>query len=214
MLQAAAGGGACPQSVSIFFFIVVNIFLSPYCVCARLVVALPDSFLSSASTTVLDVEGAGPLKALDRLQAAVPADAEGLQEWRQKARLAAILGSCPKSIASLRSGVRHWQRFINIAYGDSAAAFPPKLASVLEWSNTFRCLATFCNYLGYLRTYCCAMDCVPPPYGHPALRRAMGAIAKRQLFTPRLIVDVFLVLCANVDLIFRLPGQRCFCRGR
>ena len=61
-------------------------------------------------------------------------------------------------------------------------AFPPRLHDVLAWSNTFRCLGTFGNYLSYLRAACHAIGCDAPPVGHPALRRAMIAIIKRELF--------------------------------
>ena len=101
-------------------------------------------------------------------------------------------------------GVRHWIRFIEIVYGKDAAdkeAFPPKFADVLAWSNTFRralestpvchneigcrCFGTFSNYLGYLRSCCLALGWEPPPTGNPAIRRAMIAIAKREMFSAR-----------------------------
>ena len=83
------------------------------------------------------------------------------------------------------TGLRHWISFIETAYGDVGRAFPPKVEDVLIWSNLFRCVGTFCNYLGYLRGACCAIAVDAPPVGHPALRRCMNAIAKRQLYTER-----------------------------
>ena len=53
------------------------------------------------------------------------------------------------------------------------------------WIYWFRCLGTFCNYLGYLRGACHAIGVDAPPTGHAALRRAMVAIAKRQMFTTK-----------------------------
>ena len=79
----------------------------------------------------------------------------------------------------------HWIKYIEIAKGASAAAFPVEMPDVLGWSLTFRCLGTFSNYLSHLRGACCALGHEPPPIGHPAVKRAMGAIAKKQLFSPR-----------------------------
>ena len=61
---------------------------------------------SGAPSVVLDVAGATPLAALSRLRAAVPVDSVARDDWRKKARLASVLGSCPRSQSSLRSGVR------------------------------------------------------------------------------------------------------------
>ncbi len=45
-----------------------------------------------------------------------------------------------------------------------------------------RCFGTYANYLGHLRGACLALGHEPPPVGHPAIRRAMVAITKRELF--------------------------------
>jgi hypothetical protein len=71
----------------------------------------------------------------------LPTDTEGRAEWRHDARVAAIFGSCSKTLASVRSGLNHWVKFIETAYGAAEAAsnlMPPKLADVIAWSNTFR----------------------------------------------------------------------------
>ena len=49
----------------------------------------------------------------------------------------------------------------------------------------YRCFGTFANYLGYLRSACHAMGFDATPVGHPAIKRAMCAIVKRELFVPR-----------------------------
>ena len=82
--------------------------------------------------------GAPPLAALALLKANMPTDRVA---WRKKARVAAVLGSCPRSQSSYRAGVKHWVEFIKITHGVNAAdsvAFPPRLEDVLAWSNTFR----------------------------------------------------------------------------
>ena len=97
--------------------------------------------LTAAPSLVIDVSGAKPLAALALLEASMPADPEQRAAWRGKARVAAVLGSCPKSLASFKSGVKHWTKYIMITHGSSAAervAFPPRLEDVLAWSNTFR----------------------------------------------------------------------------
>ena len=48
-----------------------------------------------------------------------------------------------------------------------------------------RCIGTFSNYLTHVRSASCACGHEPPPIGHPAIKRAMGGIAKRMLFSPR-----------------------------
>jgi len=70
-------------------------------------------------------------------------------------------------------------------YGPDASPFPAKVEDVLGWSATFRCLGTFANYLSYVRSASCALGFAPPPVGDPAIRRAMGSVAKRALFTSR-----------------------------
>ena len=110
------------------------------------------------------------------------------------------------------AGISHWRKYIAIARGDEnvdSMSFPPRLEDVLGWSNTFRlplgdlralalllhdcaasrcvvrCIGTFGNYMSYLRAACLANGYDAPPVGHPAIRRAMVAVAKRELFTAR-----------------------------
>jgi len=70
----------------------------------------------------------------------------------------------------------------------------------LVWSSStsfcmYRCFGTFANYLGYLRAACHAMGFDAPPVGHPAIKRAMCAIVKRELFVPR--TRMFIPRCAS-----------------
>ena len=178
---------------------------------------------------VLDVKGVKPLEALKLLRSALADDPNVQEAWRSKARVAAVLGSCPRSLASLKSGawvarcwaagflvralragIRHWIQYIEVVHGTACAhlkAFPPNLDDVLGWSHAFRyvlalvrfgaeghgastcmrcrSLGTFANYLGYLRTACLAMGVKGPEQGHPALKRAMVAIVKREMFEQR-----------------------------
>ena len=59
---------------------------------------------ASAPSTVLDVSNAKPIHALVRLREQVQDNAAARTEWRKKARTAAVIGSCPRSLNSLDSG--------------------------------------------------------------------------------------------------------------
>jgi len=102
----------------------------------RLAAELPD-----APTSLLQLSGRRPLQALESLRDMLPKDPVLLAQWRAKARVAAVMGSCPRSKGSFKSGLRHWCDFISITHGAEnadTAAFPPCLGDVLAWSNTFR----------------------------------------------------------------------------
>ena len=162
--------------------------------------------LCSAQTTLLSIQSAKPLDALDLLERNLPRDPKLRKMWTAQARVAAVMGSCLRSLASFKSGLKHWLRYIEILYGRESmdgAAFPPKLDDVLAWSNTFRCaqnmdadnmkrilhfarsFGTFANYLGYLCAACHAIGCTAPPVGHPAIKRSMIAIVKRDFYKSR-----------------------------
>ena len=138
--------------------------------------------------TVLAIKGKKLLAALDMLAERLDECPSKRAKWRDEARVAAVLGSCPRSTESHSSGVRHWLRYIKVVYGaaeQEKRAFPPHVQDILGWSNTFQCVGTFANYLSYVRTACHALGCAAPPVGDTAIRRGMIAIAKRELFTSR-----------------------------
>ncbi len=72
-----------------------------------------------------------------------------------------------------------------MALGGAQFAFPPSLEGIIAWSHAFRCVGTYANYTGYLRSACLALDLDVPPANHLAIQRAKFAIVKRMLFTPR-----------------------------
>ena len=97
--------------------------------------------IAKAPTTLLSLADAKPLKALEMLKQNMPVEVENRLKWRDAARVAAVMGSGPRSLASFKSGIRHWMSFIEILYGSECvekAAFPPALKDILAWSNTFR----------------------------------------------------------------------------
>ena len=113
------------------------------------------------------------------------------------------------------AGVRHWTEFCVAVYGNASVGFPPCLEAVLAWSNTFRCVGTYSNYLGHLRTACYALNLSAPPVGHPAIKRAMQSIVRRQLFTGRHVVRPPSVCGASCTSVARpkLFIQRCMLRN-
>ena len=71
----------------------------------------------------------------------MPSDSKGKAAWRAEARVAAVLGSCPRTLKSTRSGLNHWIKFIELTYSVAEAVgkiLPPLLGDVLAWSRTFR----------------------------------------------------------------------------
>ena len=63
-------------------------------------VAVPNT----AETVVLDVGGVTPSAALAKLRAELGHDPESREQWRKRARVASVLGSSPRSLASMRAG--------------------------------------------------------------------------------------------------------------
>jgi len=60
-----------------------------------------------ALTLLLDVTGVGPNAALKMLDESLPESAVDRQDWVWRARVAAVMGSCPKTIASIRAGASY-----------------------------------------------------------------------------------------------------------
>ena len=126
---------------------------------------------------------AGPRQSVRAFVA--PRSAGGRAEWLREASACAILGSCPRSTASIRSGIRCWVEFASKNLGDAAGLLPPALEALLAWSLHFRCAATFANYLGHVKVACLLVGASTDVFKREALGRAKSAIAKRQLFSPR-----------------------------
>ena len=60
--------------------------------------------LENVPTMLLNIPNAKPLAALELLRNSLPSDPEGLAVWRHSARVAAVMGSCPHSKQSFKSG--------------------------------------------------------------------------------------------------------------
>jgi hypothetical protein len=97
--------------------------------------------MAAVPTTILQVAESKPTDALALLEQQLGGSVEERARWRKKARVAAVTGSCPRSLASLDSGVKHWLKYISVVHGAtkvSSVAFPPRMDDVLGWSHTFR----------------------------------------------------------------------------
>ncbi len=60
--------------------------------------------LVNMPTLLLNVQRTRPLEALELLRRNLPSDEASLAQWRQGARVAAVMGSCPRSMDSFKSG--------------------------------------------------------------------------------------------------------------
>ena len=107
---------------------------------------------------------------------------EDVEVWLEKARVAAIAGSCPRSHKELKSSVRAYCIF---ATKVKRLALPPTVELLLAWSNLFRCKATFQNYVSHVRTACQLVGCNIDQTYDSVLRKAMRAIDKRRGYVPR-----------------------------
>ena len=159
--------------------------------------------LADAPLLFHDVSGLGPTAAIEKLKESMPSDSAAHARWLSEARVAAILGSCPRSRESFRSGLRNYIRFAKVAFGGGELGFPPSVDTLLLWSHNFRCVVrfslycclaprsghrwqgTYSNYLGRLRTACLALEVPMPPAEHPAVIRAKTSIVKRMLYSPK-----------------------------
>ena len=153
--------------------------------------------LADTPSLMLDVSGRGPNDAIRLLRESLPQGMQDRALWQKRARVAAVLGSCPKTRASFRSGIRNWVNFIGSLHGSYDSAFPARLDDILVWSHVFRCVGTWANYVGYLRTASVALDLPCPAADHPALKHAKVGVLKRMLYTPR---------CVSLQLFPRMRG--------
>ena len=133
--------------------------------------------------TLFNATGLTPIAALANMKSSCSS-----QEWRQRARISAVLSSCPDSRAALKSGVACWMKHVISQHGPLALveqAFPPPLNEILVWSHSFACAGTFGNYLSSLRKACQVLDVAGPPPSDPCIRAAMAGVIKRRAHIPR-----------------------------
>ena len=126
----------------------------------------------------------GPRAAAGALRAALPSVGDR-EDWVRAAWTAALLGSCPASTASVQSGLRCWFAYAGAILGlRPGQALPPTAEGLVSWSLTFRCPGTFANYVAHVRLGCLLAGACVAVFGHPAVKRAKAAVAKRGLHMP------------------------------
>ena len=171
--------------------------------CANIDVATIDDILPRhAVRSGVKVPSCRPAQALKWLSSSLATDWERLV-WLESARIEAILGSCPKSLPSVVSGIRAFAAEILRAGGHE---FPPTLSGLLAWSLLFRSEHTFANYLGYARVGCALVNKPCHVFDDPVLRRAKVAVAKRGGFKKRVPMFIRLdVIRAMLALVLEEP---------
>ena len=126
-------------------------------------------------------------------------------KWCAKARIDAIIGSCSRSLPSVKSGCRCYFAFAEKVLGKTQAqALPPTLDELLAWSGTFRCAETFSNYLSYLKVGTLLVGGCVSVFENDALRRAKRSIKHRvgykrrdRMFIQLDTVRVIVVACSK-----------------
>ena len=131
--------------------------------------------------------GGGPRAELRNLRRRL--DSQGgpvsVAEWLSSARAAALLGACPRSIASFKSGVAAWFAFAREALALHGRELPPSADGLLAWSLLFRSDQTFSNYVSHVKLACQVCGLPVDVFRDTPLRRAKCAIRKRGAFLPR-----------------------------
>ena len=110
---------------------------------------------------------------------------EAGRAWAQVARNSALLGSCPRSLPQVRSGFECWVKFARDVLQRKGSELPPSVDGLLLWSTTFRCRATFCNYLSHLKKACHVARVADAAFTHASLAAAKLAIEKRSGWSAR-----------------------------
>ena len=120
---------------------------------------------------------------------------EAGKAWAQVARNSALLGSCPRSLPQVSSGFECWVRFAREVLQRKGSELPPSVDGLLLWSTTFRCRATFCNYLSHLQKACHVARVTDAAASHASLAGAKLAIEKRSGWSaqPRMAVRTLLL---------------------
>ena len=103
----------------------------------------------------------------------------------RRAKLNALLGSCPKSLRSFKSGAKHYINFAADFLGTRGRELPPTVDGLLAWSTLFRSHKTLSNYLGHVGLACELIGAPSDAVSHPSIGRANVAVEKKLMFTPR-----------------------------
>ena len=133
---------------------------------------------------LMPVAGMGPAKAAKALGVSC-VSARDKADWLSRARDNALLGSCPRTLPSIKSGIRAFHAFCVGALQLEGEWIPPAVVTLVAWSELFRCCETYRNYLGYVRFACTMLDLPTDAFDSRDIKRALSSIRKRHNFVPR-----------------------------
>lgn len=127
---------------------------------------------------------AGPRREVEALRQGLAQ--RSFSEWSNSARVAAILGSCPKTWPSVVSAFRCWATFAMTVLGcDAGEVIPPSPEGLALWSTCFRCKGTFDNYISHVRLVCILLRVPLDALSDPAVERAARAVQARNTWQAR-----------------------------
>ena len=133
--------------------------------------------LEHVQTTLLHIRDVKPMGALQLLKDTLPCDEAGKAAWRSSARVAAVLGSCPRTLKSFMSGMcvcpcilacacfptrclvycsglRHWVTFIDVTWHQDGTrghfpSAPDRCIGMVEYLQVMHC-CTFVHHEQWL----------------------------------------------------------------
>ncbi len=165
-------------------------------------------YIKDDKELAIDVSTCGPRKAAKLLCQALT-NPRHRADWSAVARVRAITDSIMGSKESALSGMRAWVAFHKNCLGRQGLPFPPALGDLVAWSELFRHPGTFGNYVSYLKVACELVEVPLEVFGHPSIKRAKNAIAKRRLYSPRKPLFIRLELVQRiVTHVLSQPEQR------
>ena len=140
----------------------------------------PVDVIHKLKSGTIQAVRAKPRRAIWELSARLRSGEKSLDDLRQSAKVNAILGSCPKSLPSVKSGIKCWSAFAKTILGKSNAnIFNIHHNDLLVWAETFKSKGTFCNYLGYAKTACLLAHQDVGAFDHPLITKAKCAVDKK-----------------------------------
>ena len=126
------------------------------------------------------LEGVGtvltPRQAVPRVAEVVRASSTALETIR----VSTLLGSNPRTLGSVASALRCWGAFADDVLGAAGNHLPPSTAGIIAFSRIFRNPQTFSNYVSHIRLACQVANVSAGTTYGPEVRRATGAIRKRE----------------------------------
>ena len=154
------------------------------------VIANCRGILNGSRTSVLDVAGKGPKRALVAVVGVTETESKR-RLWIEQARVQAIAGACPRSHVSACSGLNCWTAFARkVMRMPRDYELPPSVEGLLAWSALFRHHRTFANYVNYVKLACELAEVSTVVFNDPVVKKAKAAVRKRCNFTAR--VQLFL----------------------